>query len=287
MAESPSVAQLADLLRTSLQEVRAGQLLVLTGAGVSHASGIPTFRGEDEHAIWKRDVTELGTFAYFRDDPAGSWSWYLHRFASLDVAEPNEAHIALAELEEWQVEGGGRFLLVSQNIDTLHERAGSERLVKVHGSSDRVRCPQWGCRHGAPEGSLARSRFDLTPFELDPRALNLPRCPECGTLLRQHVLWFDESYTDHGDYGFSQVLEAADEMDLLLCIGTSFSVGITELLLQSASTRGVPVLSIDPADSAHLVPWHSISHLRAPAEVLLPSVCQLLGTRPEDPNPPT
>ena len=91
MAESPTVAQLADRLRPSLEAAREGHLVVLTGAGVSHASGIPTFRGEDEHAIWKRDVTELGTFAYFREDPAGSWSWYLHRFASLDAVPASTA----------------------------------------------------------------------------------------------------------------------------------------------------------------------------------------------------
>src|SRR5205085_178122 len=117
--------------------------------------GIPTFRGEDPGAIWKRDVTELGTRRYFEEDPVGSWRWYRSRFASLGGARPNPAHLALAALERWQAEQG-QFLLVTQNIDGLHRAAGSTRLVEVHGRADRVRCSSDGCEHAAPEGSLPR-----------------------------------------------------------------------------------------------------------------------------------
>ena len=287
MDATPPVAKLADQLSNALLAARKGHVMVVTGAGVSCASGIPTFRGEDPEAIWKRDVTELGTYAYFVEDPAGSWSWYLHRFSSLDVAEPNPAHFALVELEEWFREQGGELLLVTQNIDTLHERAGSENLIKVHGSSDRVRCPKWLCRHAAPAGSLPRSQFDLELFRTRPHRDHLPRCPECGTLLRQHVLWFDESYGDHDDYQFERVLLEADRMDLLIFIGTSFSVGITELLLQAAGSRGVPALSIDPAESSNLASWHRVQGLPAAAELLLPEVCSRLGIASKSANPQT
>ena len=90
--------------------------------------------------MWKRDVTELGTNRYFAEDPAGSWSWYTSRFDIVLEKQPNPAHHALAAIERWHVARGGRFLLVTQNVDPLHERAGSEWLVKVHGSADRVRC---------------------------------------------------------------------------------------------------------------------------------------------------
>ena len=280
MAETTSNDKLIDDLTGALREARQGRWVVLTGAGVSHASGIPTFRGDDPEAIWHRDVTELGTFAFFTEDPAASWSWYLHRFASLDRAKPNPAHRALAELESLHRAQGGEFLLITQNIDTLHERAGSRNLVKVHGSSDRLRCPKWGCPNGAPKGSLLRRDFDLDTFHVDPRALNLPRCPACNAILRQHVLWFDESYGEHEDYQFERVLEAAETMDLLLCIGTSFSVGVTELLLQRAAARQIRILSIDPSDSPNPAPWYPIEKLRSLAEDLLPAVCERLGDTP-------
>src|SRR4051794_24017544 len=101
-------------LADALERTR-GLTLVVTGAGVSLASGIPTFRGTDVGAIWKKDVTELGTRAYFEEDPAGSWSWYLARFDAAVGAVPNPAHQALVALERWQRGRGGRFLLVTQN----------------------------------------------------------------------------------------------------------------------------------------------------------------------------
>ncbi len=90
------IARLAEELRAT-----PGPILVVTGAGISLASGIPTFRGSDKDAVWKRDVTELGTFHYFCMDPVGSWRWYLSRFAALAGAEPNDGHGALVALERW------------------------------------------------------------------------------------------------------------------------------------------------------------------------------------------
>src|SRR5436190_24283317 len=107
-----AIETLADALR---DRAKAG-IVVVTGAGVSLASGIPTFRGSDPGAVWATDVTELGTRAYFERDPVGSWQWYLSRFDRVLPAKPNAAHHALAALERWQVGRGGEFLLVSQNI---------------------------------------------------------------------------------------------------------------------------------------------------------------------------
>src|SRR5258707_15495786 len=92
-----------------------GLVLVVTGAGISLASGIPTFRGSDPDAVWARDVTELGTNRYFLEDPAGSWSWYLKRFGRLGQFVPNAAHHALAALERRQVAHGGELLVITQN----------------------------------------------------------------------------------------------------------------------------------------------------------------------------
>jgi NAD-dependent deacetylase len=254
-----------------------GHILVVTGAGISLASGIPTFRGNDAGAVWKQDVTELGTFRYFRADPVGSWRWYLSRFAKTVGATPNPAHTALVALERFCARQGGQLLLVTQNIDGLHRQAGSRNLVEVHGRADRVRCPRQGCEHGAPSGSLPRAQFDLAQFVAAPSPATLPRCPRCRSILRQHVLWFDETYDSHQDYQWARVLEAAATADAVLFVGTSFSVGVTDLVLTSALRRGCPVWSIDPAATAPAV---DVRSLRAPAEELLPETCASLGAQP-------
>ena len=263
-----------DLLADALLALERKSLVVVTGAGISLASGIPTFRGQDEHAVWKRDVTELGTFRYFQEDPAGSWRWYLDRFDLVFRAHPNPAHHALVALDAWHRARGGSFLLVTQNIDTLHEQAGMRDHVKVHGSADRVRCPLVGCQNGSPRGSLLRVEADLSAFRRDPTPVNLPRCPTCGSILRQHVLWFDESYDSHDDYQWDRVCGAAEQGDLFLFVGTSFSVGVTEFLVQSALARHRPVFSVDPHA---LPPTSRIVGLRTPAEILLPQLAQRLS----------
>ena len=264
-------------LAAALDAVGTGYLVVVTGAGVSHASGIPTFRGTDPGAVWKRDVTELGTNRYFQEDPAGSWTWYTSRFDMVLEKRPNPAHYALAAIERWQVARGGRFLLVTQNVDPLHERAGSERLVKVHGSADRVRCSRYGCARGAPNGSLPRADIDMGAFHAEPVAANVPRCPTCGALLRQHVLWFDEFYDEHRDYQWERVVEAAQTMDACLFVGTSFSVGVTDLFLHGGLTARRPLLALDPG--AGESPHRRVALLREAAEILLPAVCKKLGAR--------
>jgi NAD-dependent deacetylase len=276
-AEAPkmSVDEHVEALSGALAALGEGYLVVVTGAGISLASGIPTFRGSDPGAVWKRDVTELGTNRYFLEDPVGSWRWYTSRFDLVLDKVPNEAHRALARLERWHVERGGRFVLVTQNVDTLHEQAGSDALVKVHGSADRVRCSRHGCEHGAPRGSLARAAFDMRAFHADPSRAGLPTCPACGSLLRQHVLWFDEFYDEHRDYQWPRVMEAATTMRLALFVGTSFAVGVTELFLQHGLQGRVPLFAVDPG--AERPPYAGVNLLRAPAELLLPAVCDALG----------
>ena len=265
-------------LAAAIEGVGTGFLVVVTGAGVSLASGIPTFRGTDPEAVWKRDVTELGTNRYFEEDPAGSWSWYTSRFDIVLDKQPNPAHRALAAIERWQVARGGRFLLVTQNVDPLHERAGSERLVKVHGSADRVRCSRHRCVHGAPRGSLPRAGIDMGAFKAKPVTANVPHCPSCGALLRQHVLWFDEFYDEHRDYQWDRVLDAAQTMDSCLFVGTSFSVGVTDLFLRAGLMTGRTLLAIDPGAAAS--PHPSVTLFREPSEVLLPAVCTRIDAEP-------
>lgn len=267
-------------MRSTAQELIAavrrldGPLVVVTGAGISLASGIPTFRGTDPGAVWKHDVLEMATLSFFERDPVESWRWYLSRFDRVLGAQPNAAHRALVELERWQTGRGGSFVLITQNIDALHARAGAERLIEVHGSVERVRCSAWGCRLAAPRGTLPRPLEGLDAFRAAPALDTIPRCPECEGLLRPHVLWFDEVYGEHDDYQWPRVIDASERARLLLFVGTSFSVGVTELLIQNAGWRGVPTFSIDPGSSAP--PYREIRSVRQPAEVLLPEMVDAL-----------
>lgn len=253
-------------------EATSGPVLVLTGAGISLASGIPTFRGADPGAVWKRDITELGTVRYFNEEPEGSWRWYLSRFEKVLGAKPNAGHTALVDLERWCAQARKPFLLVTQNIDGLHREAGSQELVEVHGSARRVRCSVDGCEYGAPKGSLPREGVDLAAFMANPSRERVPRCPACKGLLRQHVLWFDETYQGHEDYQWSRVLEAAARCELLLFVGTSFSVGVTELALSEALERDVTAFNIDPAGR----PTRGVKLIAEGSEVVLPRLVAAL-----------
>ena len=251
-----------------------GLIVVLTGAGISLASGIPTFRGSDPGAIWARDITELATLRYFTSDPVGAWRWYRERFLRVLAARPNQAHHALAALERWHARRRRDFLLVTQNIDTLHERAGSTRVVKVHGSADRCRCSDPACRLGAVE-SIALDDMDFAEFDRDPRVAAIPACPACGTLVRPHVLWFDELYVSHADYQWHVVDAAVARIRLLICVGTSLAVGVTSFLQSAAAEAEAPVFLVNPGErprEAH----RSMVHVRARAEELLPEACGIL-----------
>lgn len=249
-------------------------MLVLTGAGISLASGIPTFRGTDDGAVWSRDVTELGTYRYFQRDPVHSWQWYRHRFLTALRAKPNAAHFAFASLEQWHRDRGGRFLLVTQNIDTLHEQAGSVEVVKVHGSADRARCSSTRCPFGLTK-TVALANLDFSAFEREPRLGAIPRCPRCHSLMRPHVLWFDEMYTDHVDYRWSTVTEACDLMGLVVAVGTSFSVGVTDWIGRAAGRRRVATFIVDPGAVSAPIGLSAV-HVREKAEELLPLVAKTL-----------
>lgn len=247
-----------------------GLVLVVTGAGISLASGIPTFRGTDPGAVWKKDVTELGTVRYFYDEPEGSWRWYLQRFQSLLGKAPNPGHTALVSLEDWCDQRQIPFLLVTQNIDGLHLAAGSRKVIEVHGAARLVRCSSYGCKLAAPLGSLPRSDISAQEeaFLQDPIREKVPRCPECGTFLRQHVLWFDEFYSEHKDYQWDKVLQASQDAKLALFIGTSFSVGVTELIVSEARKRRVPIYNIDPAGQSA----YAVTLINEGSETALPAL---------------
>lgn len=271
------MAEPAERLAEAIESLDDQLLLVVTGAGISAASGIPTFRGAEPDAVWKVSDVEMATRDYFERDPVGQWLWYLRRFEAVEKARPNPAHDALVDLENWQIERGGRFQLVTQNIDTLHESAGARRMIKIHGTSARLRCSGAGCARGAPAGSVARGSVDVERFVRDPSEATLPRC-SCGEPLRAHVLFFDEYYQDHHDYRFDEALTRAHQAALFLFVGTSFSVGITDMFLRIAAEKGAPSYSIDPAGSPPM--GFPVERLPAAAEELLPMVVSTLCRAP-------
>lgn len=245
--------------------------LFVTGAGISLASGIPTFRGTDPGAVWANDVIEKGTNLYFQRDPAASWVWYLQRFEACLNAEPNPAHKALVDIE---TRLNGRCMVVTQNVDGLHLKAGSKNVVEVHGSSRKMRCSRRGCANGAPNGTMSWDIEAFTAFKANPSRETVPRCPVCRKLIRAHVLWFDEGYTGHKDYGFNEALDAVDRATVVVFVGTSFSVMITELIEDAALIRNLPLFSVDPGTE----PAHARrSPIRERAEEFLPALAAALG----------
>jgi NAD-dependent deacetylase len=197
---STAAARVADLLRGSERAI------ALTGAGISVPSGIPDFRSPGT-GLWENvDPMEVAHIDAFRRDPDRFWSFYSQRFASLVDKRPNEAHLALAELER----RGLLHAVITQNIDRLHRMAGTGRLIEVHGSIDWSVCMSCG------------GRFQLERvIELIAAEGGAPRCPSCRTPLKPDVVLFGELLPERA---LAEAQELAVAADLMLCVGSSLEV---------------------------------------------------------------
>ncbi len=212
-----TVVRLADLLR------ERGPAVVLTGAGISTESGIPDFRSPT--GIWaKYDPQEYATIEAFRADPVKVWSFYSLRFRALTEAAPNTGHLALAELERI----GHVSAVVTQNIDLLHERAGSRDVVEVHGSIRTTTCPGCGARYGVDEV--------LRLLERAPE----PRCRECGAVLKPDVVFFGELLPEAA---IDRAYELARSTRLLVVVGSGLEVWPVSQLPEE-TRRGGGVVAI-------------------------------------------
>ena len=227
---------------------RAGNVLALTGAGVSAESGIPTFRGKEGYwTVGSREYhpQEMATRSAFQRMPREVWRWYLFRRSVCRAAAPYAGHLALAAADRAL---GERFVLVTQNVDGLHLRAGSpiERTLQIHGNIDFMRCAS-ECSpalHPVPATIPAKSRDD----ELGDLELAQLRCPKCGAAARPHVLWFDESY-DEPLFRAESALRVAAQAELLVVVGTA---GATNLPLQIAAIvarAGRPIIDVNLDDN--------------------------------------
>ncbi len=224
----------------------ATSVAVLTGAGISAESGIPTFRGAG--GLWKDfRAEELATPEAFARDPKLVWEWYDWRRSVIAAAEPNAGHRALAQIERRVP----RFTLITQNVDGLHDRAGSVSVLKVHGDIWTLRCT-----------NCEREHRDLRPH-LDP----LPPVCYCGALERPAVVWFGEGLPDAI---WEEAVSSSREADLFFVIGTSAVVQPAAGLVYLAKESGAKVVEINIEDT----PVSSMVDLswRAPAAEALPAI---------------
>lgn len=231
---------------------QAASVAVLTGAGVSAESGISTFR--DAGGLWEgHRVEDVATPEAFRRDPLLVWKFYNTRRANIQSVRPNPGHFALAELERQL--GPGRFTLVTQNVDGLHRAAGSQRVLEIHGSIIRVRCV--GCEK-------RETRTDALA--------ELPRCQDCGDLLRPDVVWFHEALPEEV---WEQAMVAVYEASVLLVVGTSAVVYPAAGLIEvSRANRGrVIEVNLNATAASERVDLS----LFGPSGEVLPRLMKLLG----------
>jgi NAD-dependent deacetylase len=244
-----SLERLVELFR------ERGPAVVLTGAGISTESGIPDFRSPG--GIWETvDPLEYGSLDAFRRDPAKVWDFYAPRFSMLGSAEPNAGHVALAELERL----GHVTAVVTQNIDLLHERAGSREVVEVHGSIRSASCPDCGRVH--PLAAV---------LELASNG-SAPTCEDCASILKPDVVFFGELLPEAA---IERATELAGSTSLLLVVGSALEVYPVAGLPMDTLRAGGAVAIVNRGPTA----FDSLATLRldGSAGEILPHVAEALS----------
>jgi NAD-dependent SIR2 family protein deacetylase len=248
--------------------VKGTRVVWLTGAGISVASGISPYR-KSADAVWENYVTDWGTMEKFRADPAawyrGFW-WRAHKtlLENPGLIKPNPAHDAVAHFVRTHEHHG----LITQNIDGLHGEAGAprERLIEIHGRHDVYCCANRNCsHHGTP---LSGVRIDALGEHGAP-----PECEWCGHALRPLVLMFDERYESHPIYRAREARAWLNDADVVVFVGTSFSVGITAMALQAARYNEARLINVnlEPIDELGFI------NVLGPSEQTLPALATAAG----------
>ncbi len=234
---------------------QAESVAVLTGAGISAESGVPTFR-DAQTGLWARyNPEELATPEAFQRNPRLVWEWYEWRRQLVSQAEPNPGHLALVEMER----RAPRFTLITQNVDGLHRRAGSRRVIELHGNIVRTIC----------------SRERLVVEQWEETGEKPPRCPRCGGFLRPDVVWFGEMLPAHA---LQAAIEAAREAQIFFSVGTSAVVQPAASLPFEAVRHGATLVEINLEETPVTPMAHYV--LRGPAGVVLPALVE--ATWPPD-----
>ncbi len=238
-----ALSQIIDPLRHD-----RSRITIVTGAGISAESGIPTFRGEEGY--WTVDSREyhpqeMATLQTYRALPRELWHWYLYRRGVCRTASPNPAHTALARLGKAL---GERLKVITQNVDGLHLRAGQDPdlTYEVHGNIDHMRCSE-ACSptiDSLPADLLCNDRST----QLSDQEFARLRCPRCGAAARPHILWFDECY-DEVLYRADSAMRAAATCDLFITIGTSGAAALPMHATAEAANAGAAIVDINPNDN--------------------------------------
>ncbi len=227
-------------------------MVALTGAGISVESGIPDFRGSD--GLWSRyDPIEFGYIESFRADPAKVWKMLVELDEMLLSANPNPAHLALAEMERQ----GFLKAIITQNVDSLHQRAGSKTVVEFHGNNRNLRCDSCG----------KRFQRESVSFQ------SLPPLCSCGSALRPDLVFFGEVIPSDA---YREAMLMMERCDFLLIVGTSASVSPASHLPRSAKQHGAYLLEINPKPSElsyHLADYR----IAEPAGIALPAILAALN----------
>ncbi len=218
MTSTDDEVEIAQPLLTRLRDAK--RVTVLSGAGVSAESGIPTFRGAG--GVWEKyDFQKLATPWGFKEDPELVWEWYQLRQEEIEKAVPNPAHIVIASMAKYYP----AFRVLTQNIDGMHQRAGSEDVVELHGNIWRMRCER-----------------DGTVITLDSPVREIPPLCQCGSIMRPDVVWFGEPL---GAEIVAEASQAAGESDLMFVVGTSAIVYPAAALPVIVKNSGGTVLEIN------------------------------------------
>lgn len=220
------------------------RITVLTGAGISAESGIPTFRGPEGYwTIGSREYQpqEMATYRMFTQKPEEVWKWYLYRLGICRNAKPNRGHKILVEMEETLED---RFRLITQNVDGLHLIAGNStgRTFQIHGNIAFMRCSD-ECKnilYKLPDELLFRE----VNKTFSSRDVDLLSCPDCGKLTRPHVLWFDECY-DENYFKFETSIRTAYETDILIIAGTSGATTLPNQIALIVYNNGKTIIDIN------------------------------------------
>lgn len=203
---------------------QAEKVVFVTGAGISQESGIPTFRGKD--GLWRKyDAMKLATIDAFYEDPKLVWEWYEERRKNIMAAKPNAGHLAIAELEKFR-----SVHVLTQNIDGLHQRAGSTQVYELHGSIITIKCTVCGFK------DTITSEFSTLP----------PLC-KCKNILRPNVVWFGESLPQDI---WHAAMQQASSCDVMVVVGTSLAVSPANLLPVYAKQNGATLIEVNPEETS-------------------------------------
>lgn len=231
---------------------KAKRVFVFTGAGASKESGLPTFREIDGE--WKHyDPMTFATLEGFLREPVLVWNMYHMRQRQISEAQPNPGHVIIAEMEQRYP----HFLLATQNVDDLHERAGSKKMVKIHGDCWGMRCLECSEVYDTRE-------FDF-PDEFTTETL--PNCPHCNTLCRPNIVWFGEYVPREA---MNAAVESSTKCDLMLIVGTSGEVSSGYGFTEYALSNGATVVEINPTEG--MLTRHAHIWVAEPAGVALPRI---------------